>query len=45
MTHKNEFLDRFEAYNHAVVCGQITPTVRVFKSERNETELYSDDLW
>lgn len=45
MTHKNEFLDRVEAYDHARTCGQITPTVRVFKSERNETELYSEDLW
>lgn len=45
MTHKNEFLDRFEAYDHAIMCGQVAPTVRQFKSEHDEIELYSEDLW
>ena len=45
MTHKNEFLDRFEAYNHAFDCGQVAPSVREWKFDMGETELYSEDLW
>lgn len=45
MTHKNEFLDRFDAYIHAAECGQLTPTVRTYKAELGEEELYSEDLW
>lgn len=45
MTHKNEFLDRFDAYIHATECGQLTPTVRIYKAELGEEELYSEDLW
>lgn len=41
LTEKGEFLDRYEAYDEAVHCGQIAD-----KRKSNEAkELFSEDLW
>lgn len=40
-----EFLDRFEAYKHAVRVGQLSQTAYLYKSDSGETELYSGDLY
>lgn len=45
INHKGEFLDRKEAYKHAVECGQLNQTVRWHKFDHNEDELYSEDLY
>ena len=39
------FRNRIEAFNHATICGQISPTVAGYKLDHNETELYSEDLY
>ena len=40
LTHDGEFLDRYDAMQHAIACGQML-------SEEAErcAELYSEDLW
>ena len=45
VTHKGEFLDRYESYEHAIDCGQLSQTVRWHKEDSGETELYSEDLY
>ena len=42
INHKNEFLNRQEAYHHAIECGQLSATVR--DTINNET-LFSEDLY
>lgn len=42
LNHKGEFLDRCEAYDHAVVCGQLSDTTLQNKRERT---LYSEDIY
>lgn len=43
--HNGVFMDRLEAFQHAVACGQLSASTRQFKKERNEDELYSEDLY
>ena len=45
MTNVGKFLNRKEAFKHALKCGQLSATTRQFKKERNEDELYSEDLY
>lgn len=45
INHKGEFLDRIEAFKRAVECGQLAETTRWYKFDRNDTELYSEDLY
>lgn len=45
VTHENVFLDRKDAFCHACACGQLSPTVKIYKTEHGEDELYSEDLW
>ena len=45
MTDKGDFLNRKDAFKHALECGQLSATIRQFKKERNEDELYSEDLY
>ena len=45
INHKGEFLDRKEAYIHALECGQLSATTRECKRTNRETELYSEDLY
>jgi len=40
-----EFLDRLEAFEHALVCGQLSDTTLVSKQERRERALYSEDIY
>lgn len=42
---QNRFLDRYDAFNHALICGQLPATVRACKAERGERQLYSEDLY
>ena len=42
VTHKNEFLNRQEAYNHAIECGQLSATV---KDTINNGILFSEDIY
>lgn len=45
INHKGEFLNRKDALKHALECGQLSSTIRNFKEDRNEDELYSEDLY
>lgn len=45
LTDKNVFLNRTEAFIRAVNCGQLSATTRHYKGEKNENELYSEDLY
>lgn len=39
------FLDRVEAYKYAIDCGQLSSATVWYKEDRNEVELYSEDLY
>lgn len=49
MTDKGEFLNREQAYTHALECGQGTPrrdsVIASGYAAYNGKELYSEDLW
>lgn len=45
ITTKNEFLNRRDAFNHAIECGQLSAATRQYKQENFETILYSEDLY
>ena len=43
--HEGNFLDRYDAFEHAILCGQLSDTTRVVKRERGERQLFSEDLY
>lgn len=43
--NKNNFLDRYEAFEHARNVGQISMTTYQSKIEHHELKLYSEDLY
>ena len=45
ITQDNVFMNRNDAYLHAKSCGQIPAQLRHDKALRNQTELYSEDLY
>lgn len=47
INHKGEFLDRKEAYKHALECGQISQHAKWYREDSNDNteELYSEDLY
>ena len=45
LDEKGNFYDRYEAYDIAMNNGQLSASTRQLKRERNETELYSEDLY
>ena len=45
ITNFGEFLNRKDAYAHALKCGQISISVKAYKDEHEEDELYSEDLY
>ncbi|MCQ2077630.1 MAG: hypothetical protein MJZ20_11520 [Bacteroidaceae bacterium] len=48
ITTDNRFLNRVDAWEHAIKCGQINQTTRWYKSDHNEPkphELFSEDLY
>lgn len=45
INHKGEFLDRREAFLHAMECGQLSATHRYYQEDHNIDELYSEDLY
>ena len=45
ITHTGEFLNRTDAYTHAMQCGQLTQTTRWYKEDHGDRELYSEDLY
>ena len=45
ITTENQFLDRAQAYQHALKCGQISSQLKHDKNERKENILYSEDLY
>ncbi len=45
LDRNGKFLDRNEAFIHAVKCGQISATTLEHKENHFETGLYSEDLW
>ena len=45
MNHKGEFLDRLEAYKHAIECGQINAHCVWAREDGMPEELYSEDLY
>jgi hypothetical protein len=40
MTNDDRFLDRYDAMQHAIACGQLPPD-----ADKECKELYSEDLW
>ena len=40
-----DFLNRKNAFKHAVDCGQLSATTREWKASQGEIELYSEDLY
>lgn len=45
MTHKGEFLNRKEAFQHVKDIGQCNATQRWYWEDHNQDELYSEDLY
>lgn len=45
MNREGEFLDRYEAFEHALNCGQLPQSTRWYKEDNHECELYSEDLY
>lgn len=45
ITHKNEFLNRKEAFYHAKECGQLSAKIIYDREKNNSTSLISEDLW
>lgn len=43
--HRGEFLDRYDAFDHALMCGQISETTLLCKRERRERMLFSEDIY
>ena len=43
--HTGAFLDRYEAFDHALMCGQLSDTTRTAKAEKREIILWSEDLY
>ena len=43
--HNGAFLDRLEAFEHALQCGQLSDTTRTEKAGRQERALFSEDLY
>ena len=41
----NNFYDREDAYQHALMCGQLSASTKELKHEHQEIELYSEDLY
>ena len=41
----NRFLDRYEAYQEAMKCGQIPASLKEFKADIRENALFSEDLY
>lgn len=39
------FLDRLDAFEHALQCGQLSDTTRTEKASRQERVLFSEDLY
>lgn len=42
---QGNFLDRFDAFDHALMCGQLSDTTHTAKAEKGERRLYSEDLY
>ena len=40
LTHEDQFLNRYDAMQHAIACGQLPPG-----ADKECAELYSEDLW
>lgn len=40
LTHDGTFLNRYDAMQHAIACGQLPPD-----ADKECKELYSEDLW
>lgn len=45
MDHEGNFLDRYEAFEHAVNCGQLSWTTIDHKERHCELQLFSEDLY
>ena len=45
LNHKGEFLDRYDAFSHALSCGQLSLTTLISKQKQKEGVLFSEDLY
>lgn len=45
LDEKNNFYDRYEAYDIAMTNGQISAAARQYKRDKGEKELFSEDLY
>ena len=45
LDHQGNFRDRYDAFNHAQQCGQLSDTTLTAKADRGERRLYSEDLY
>lgn len=45
LDEKNNFYDRYAAYDIAMANGQMSATARQYKRDKGESELFSEDLY
>lgn len=45
INHRGEFLNRTDAFHHAMECGQISAELRYIKAQKHEDMLFSEDLY
>jgi len=45
INHRGDFLTREEAFEHALVCGQLPAQIRGDKGQVGEHQLFSEDLY
>ena len=45
ITNTGDFLNRHDALEHALQCGQLSQSNKWYKEEHKENELYSEDLY
>lgn len=43
--HKNNFLNRIDAWKHADECGQLAANIKADRAMEEEPQLFSEDLW
>lgn len=43
--HDGKFLNRYDAWKHAKMCGQLSQSTEWYKEDNRDCELYSEDLY
>lgn len=43
--HNGQFLDRWDAFSHALLCSQLSDTTKRYKAAQGERQLFSEDIY